>query len=89
MAVTDYMTEPGLRALVRDPKSVRTWSQQQIPAFPPNLLPDTELNALITYLKQIASQRVDEGSGHWLADGIEHKVGLRLGRRRTDADPRS
>ena len=57
MAVTDYMTEPGLRALVRDPKSVRTWSQQQMPAFPSNLLPDTELNALITYLNQIASQR--------------------------------
>jgi cytochrome c1 len=51
------MTEPGLRALVRDPKSVRTWPQQQMPAFPPNLLPDTELNALIAYLKEIASQR--------------------------------
>jgi mono/diheme cytochrome c family protein len=57
MAATDYMTESGLRALVRDPKSVRTWSQQQMPALPPNLLPDTELNALITYLNQIASQR--------------------------------
>jgi len=57
MAATDYMTEPGLRALVRDPKSVRTWPQQQMPAFPPNLLPDTELNALIADLKEIASQR--------------------------------
>jgi hypothetical protein len=57
MAATDYMTELGLRALVRDPKSVRIWSQQQMPTFPPNLLPDTELNALITYLNQIASQR--------------------------------
>jgi mono/diheme cytochrome c family protein len=55
-AATDYMTEPGLRALVRDPKSVRTWPQQQMPAFPPTILPDTDLNALIAYLKQIASQ---------------------------------
>ena len=57
MAATDYMTEAGLRALVRDPKSVRTWPQQQMPAFPPTILPDTDLNALIAYLKQIASQR--------------------------------
>jgi len=57
MAATDYMTEPGLRALVRDPKSVRTWPQQQMPAFSPTILPDTDLNGLIAYLKQIASQR--------------------------------
>jgi mono/diheme cytochrome c family protein len=57
MAATDYMTERGLRALVRDPKSVRTWPQQQMPAFPPTILPDAELEAVIAYLKQIASQR--------------------------------
>ena len=57
MAATDYMTERGLRALVRDPKSVRTWPQQQMPAFSPKILPDAELEALIAYLKQIASQR--------------------------------
>ena len=28
MAATDYLTEAGIRALVRDPKSVRTWPQQ-------------------------------------------------------------
>ena len=56
MAATDYMTEAGLRALVRDPKSVRTWPQQQMPAFPPTVLPDTHLNAIIAYLKQIANQ---------------------------------
>jgi mono/diheme cytochrome c family protein len=57
MPATDYMTEAGIRALVRNPKSVRTWPQQQMPAFPPSLLPDTDLNALIAYLRQIASQR--------------------------------
>ena len=57
MAATDYMTEPGLRALVRNPKSVRTWPQQQMPAFSPTVLSDTDLNALIAYLKQISSQR--------------------------------
>jgi mono/diheme cytochrome c family protein len=57
MASTNYLTEAGLRALVRDPKSVRTWPQQQMPAFSLTVLPDADLNALIAYLKQIASQR--------------------------------
>jgi mono/diheme cytochrome c family protein len=57
MAATDYLTEAGLRALVRDPKSVRTWPQQQMPAFSATVLPDTDLDALLAYLRQIASQR--------------------------------
>jgi mono/diheme cytochrome c family protein len=57
MAATDYITEQGLRALVRDPKSVRTWPQQQMPAFPLTILSDAQLEALIAYLKQIAIQR--------------------------------
>jgi len=57
MAATDYMSEVGLRALVRDPKSVRTWPQQQMPAFPSSVLLDTDLDALIAYLRQIAGQR--------------------------------
>jgi mono/diheme cytochrome c family protein len=57
MAATDYLTEAGIRALVRDPKSVRTWPQQQMPAFPSTVLSDPDLNALIAYLSQIASQR--------------------------------
>jgi mono/diheme cytochrome c family protein len=56
MAATDYLTEAGLRALVRDPKSVRTWPQQQMPAFPPTILSDTDLNALVAYLRQIAGR---------------------------------
>ena len=57
MAATDYITERGLRALVRDPKSVRTRPQQQMPGFPPTALADADLNGLIAYLRQIASQR--------------------------------
>jgi mono/diheme cytochrome c family protein len=57
MAATDYMTESGINTLVRDPKSVRTWPQQQMPAFPATVLPDTDLNTLIAYLRQIAGQR--------------------------------
>jgi hypothetical protein len=46
MGATDYLTEAGLRALVRDPKSVRSWPQQQMAAFPLSVLPDTDLDAL-------------------------------------------
>ena len=63
MAAADYMTEAGLRALVRDPKSVRSWPQQQMPGFPPTALPNADLNGLIAYLRRIASQR-DRVSGH-------------------------
>jgi mono/diheme cytochrome c family protein len=63
MAATDYMTAAGLRALLRDPKSVRSWPQQQMPGFPPTALPDADLNGLIAYLRQIASQQ-DRVSGH-------------------------
>ena len=62
MAATNYMTEAGLRALVRDPKSVRSWPQQQMSGFSPTALPDADLNGLSAYLKQIASQR-DRVSG--------------------------
>lgn len=57
MAATDYLTEAGLRALVRDPKSVRIWPQQQMPPFSSAVLPDADLDALIAYLRQIAGQR--------------------------------
>jgi hypothetical protein len=33
MNATEYLTDQGPRALVRDPKSVRTWPLQQMPGF--------------------------------------------------------
>ena len=33
MNPTQYFTPAGLRALIRNPKSVRTWPQQIMPAF--------------------------------------------------------
>jgi hypothetical protein len=47
MAATDYLMQGGFRALARNPKSVRTWPQQRMPAFSPSLLPDTDLDALL------------------------------------------
>lgn len=50
MGPTQYLTERGLRQLIRNPKSVRTWPQQQMPGFDVAKLSDAELDDLIAYL---------------------------------------
>jgi mono/diheme cytochrome c family protein len=55
MSPTQYLTEAGLRTLIRNPKAVRTWPQQQMIGFGQNTLPDTDLDALIAYLRAMVS----------------------------------
>jgi hypothetical protein len=50
MNATEYMTETGLHALIRDPKSVRGW--------PPELLGDNDIDRIIAYLKHMAGRKV-------------------------------
>jgi hypothetical protein len=50
MNATNYFTEPGLHALIRNPKAVRSWPQQRIPAFTRADLPDSDIDAVIAYL---------------------------------------
>ncbi|MEI9901433.1 MAG: cytochrome c [Hyphomicrobium sp.] len=54
MNPTRYMSPAGLRALIRNPKSVRTWPQQIMPAFDEKRLSDADLDAVIAYLAQMA-----------------------------------
>ena len=54
MNVTAYLIETGLRAIVREPRSVRTWPLQQMPGFSSDALPDSDLDAVIAYLRQSA-----------------------------------
>lgn len=63
MNAVDYMTPQGLRALVRDPKSVRTWPQQQMPGFSAEELPDADLDAVIAYLQHVARHKDAAGGG--------------------------
>ena len=56
MNPTQYLTRDGLRALIRNPKAVRTWPQQQMPAFDAKALPDADLDAVVAYLTAMAAQ---------------------------------
>jgi len=51
MPVLQYITEPGLRAIVRNPAGVRTWPEQHMTGFGTKTLPDEDLDALVAYLK--------------------------------------
>lgn len=56
MNPTQYLTSEGLRAIIRNPKAVRTWPQQQMPAFSKEALSDADLDAVVAYLSQVAKQ---------------------------------
>lgn len=56
MNPTQYLTPQGLRALIRDPKAVRSWPQQQMPAFTETKLSNTDLDAVIAYLTHMAQR---------------------------------
>ncbi len=56
MSPTQYLTPRGLRALIRNPKAVRMWSQQQMPGFDVATLSDADLEALIAYLAYMAQE---------------------------------
>ena len=59
MSPTEYMSPEALRKLIRDPASVRTWPDQKMPGYGPEILSDSALEDLIVYLSYIA-ERVRE-----------------------------
>ena len=56
MAATAYLSEAGLRALIRDPGAVRKWPQQQMPAFDARVISDADIDAVIAYLRSMATR---------------------------------
>ena len=58
MNATEYMTDKGLHALIRDPKSVRNWPGMKMQGWPPDLLSDREIDHIIAYLKHMAGRKV-------------------------------
>lgn len=55
MNPTRYMTRDGLHALIRDPKSVRSWPSMQMPGFAPNQMTDQDIDLVTAYLKHMAA----------------------------------
>ena len=49
MNPTEYFTDAGLRALIRDPRSVRAWPEQRMPSFAQEDLSDEELGLILAY----------------------------------------
>jgi mono/diheme cytochrome c family protein len=47
---TRYLTDFGLRAIIRDPRAVRTWPTQLMKGFDAAALPDAEVDAVVAYL---------------------------------------
>ena len=56
MNPTAYMTRAGLHALIRDPKSVRTWPTQIMPGFAEDQMSDKEIDQVIGYLGHMAGR---------------------------------
>lgn len=53
---TSYLSHSGLRALIRDPRAVRNWPDQRMPAFDPEILSDSDIDAIVAYLQHLDSR---------------------------------
>jgi mono/diheme cytochrome c family protein len=53
---TRYMTRDGLHALIRDPRSLRSWPTMQMPGFAASQLSDAEIDQIIAYLDHMAGR---------------------------------
>ncbi|MFL6603859.1 MAG: c-type cytochrome [Steroidobacteraceae bacterium] len=58
MNATQYLTEAGLRAIIRNPRAVRTWPGEQMTGFDAQTLPDAGLRELLIYLRVMAGDAV-------------------------------
>jgi len=53
---TEYLTPQGLHDLIRNPRAVRTWPAQTMPALS-DYLSDREIELIIAYLKHMAGRK--------------------------------
>lgn len=56
MSATEYLTEAGLRAIIRNPRAVRTWPNQAMGGFGSKSLPDRDVDHLLVYLQVMAQK---------------------------------
>ncbi|WXL24046.1 c-type cytochrome [Ectopseudomonas mendocina] len=55
---TEYFSGDFLRQYIRNPQSLRQWSQGKMPGFAENVLSEQALSDLISYLKHMAGRKV-------------------------------
>jgi hypothetical protein len=58
MNATQYLTDAGLRAIIRNPGAVRTWPDQRMTGFDARTLPEADLGDLLIYLRAMAGASV-------------------------------
>ncbi|XIA67899.1 c-type cytochrome [Bradyrhizobium sp. TZ2] len=63
MNPTEYLTDAGLRALIRDPRSVRVWPEQRMPSFTEEDLSNEELGLILAYLSHMADRKSRAAEG--------------------------
>lgn len=54
---TEYLRADLLRAFIRNPQSLRQWPQAKMPGFDANALPDADLDAVLAYLRHMATRK--------------------------------
>jgi mono/diheme cytochrome c family protein len=57
MNPTEYLQSSALKALIRNPASVRTWPQRVMSGFSAAALPDAELDDLVAYLGYMSKRK--------------------------------
>lgn len=57
MNPTEYLTHDGLKKLIRDPRSVRSWPGLLMPGFTADQMSDREIDQVIEYLAHMAARR--------------------------------
>ncbi len=57
MNPVDYFQPAALRKLLRDPRSVRDWPEQRMPAFSEESLSDADIEAIVAWLAYKAGKR--------------------------------
>jgi mono/diheme cytochrome c family protein len=54
---TEYLRADLLRALIRNPQSLRQWPQARMPGFDTQALSDADLDAVLAYLRHMAGRK--------------------------------
>lgn len=61
---TEYLRADLLRAFIRDPQSLRHWPQAKMHGLDTQALSDTDLDAVVAYLKIMAKHKVEASGPH-------------------------